>query len=707
MSLHSKLAAAILALSVLGLALLSGVLFDSYQQSTAASQVRSLEGYSRSIHNYLSQYARDKGDSLESLLSAARRFDSAGLTVFLVDAAGTIHATDSNPDTGDRGRARLLLNTIHEEDQNGALVADELKYAWTKAALPGTPYTLVLLQHEDDATISRFITEFGVPLFVTLLVLFWITTWAALTIGSLFKKLNRQKDMLKQQAEKLADARDKALKASMAKGSFLANMSHEIRTPLTAIIGFSEALLDSNQSMQERISAINTINRSGKHLLHIINEILDLSKIEAEKLDIELIQIPVLQLLQEIEPLVAMQASEKGLEFKVNYNFPLPETITTDPTRLKQILLNLTSNAIKFTADGSIHVNVACDPDEQLISFEVVDSGIGITAEQAGHIFNPFVQADSSTTRKYGGTGLGLTLSKQLAGMLGGDLSLQSKIGAGSRFTLTVGSGRLDNVSMLHKMDESACERMSVSQPLLTKTVSGKVLVAEDNEVNQQLLDMYISKSGAAVTIVEDGQQAVELASSTTFDLIFMDMQMPVMNGIEATKTLRGSGYTGTIIALTANATPEDRSRCLQAGCDGYLSKPIDRDKFFTALSQHLEPAETGDDGMPVLSELLEEPDLAHLIEKFIEFLPGKIASIIQAAEQQDWDTLKDDAHQLKGLGGGYGYPEITQLASRLEFQILNRNLVEIDSVIASIRAYCERIYAGARDSGHLQTSTS
>ena len=705
MSPHRKLVTSILALSILGLVLLSSVLFDSYQQSSTATQIRNLEANSQILCNYLSRYIADKGDSLDSLLAAAQPFVSTERAVFLIDESGNFYPAGGNREWSDEQTENRLLDAVRARNDNGALISNELKFVWSRTELPDTPYTLLLLHREFDTTITRFVGEFGVPLFVTILVLLWITTWAALILGSLFKKLNRQKDLLKAQAEKLGEARDKALKASMTKGSFLANMSHEIRTPLTAIIGFSEAILSSDQSMEERISAINTINQSGKHLLHIINEILDLSKIEAEKLEVELIQVSIKQLLKEIEPLVDMQASEKGLEFRINYNFPLPETITTDPTRLKQILFNLTSNAIKFTESGHIHIGITCEPEKQLMSFEVVDTGIGITKEQSQHIFNPFTQADSSTTRKYGGTGLGLTLSKQLSGMLSGDLSLQSDIGVGSCFTLTVGTGPLDDVTWLHEIDDTSGNSITAPQPIPTNTISGSVLIAEDNEVNQQLLDMYISKTGANVTIAADGQQAVELASATAFDLIFMDMQMPVMNGIEATETLRKRGYTGTIVALTANTTPEDRTRCLQAGCNDYLTKPIDRDQFFAILNGNLARAGGAENELPVFSELLDDPGLAHVVEKFIAYLPDKTTSLTEAARQQDWDTLKDEAHQLKGLGGGYGYPEITRLAAKLEFQILNKNQLEIESLIASLNAYCERIYAGARETGHTQDS--
>lgn len=707
MTSRSKLVGSVLALSALGLVLLSSVLFDSYQQSIATSELRSLTSYSQSLSHYLAGHTAEAGRTLEAVLSAARPFESSELSVFVYDQVGALHPVDEDKNRPDTPAVERLREAAHSTAPKGILELNDLKLVWKRTPIPDTPYSLLLVHQDHGVPTTRFIDEFGVPLFVTMLVLLWLTAWAALILGSLFKKLNRQKELLKSQTEKLEDARDKALKASMAKGSFLANMSHEIRTPLTAIIGFSEALLSSNQSMQERLSAINTINQSGKHLLHIISEILDLSKIEAEKLDVEIIQVPILSLLKEIEPLVGIQASEKGLEFSVDYRVPLPETIRTDPTRLKQILLNLTSNAIKFTANGSITISVSCEPEKRVMHFEVVDTGIGISKAQSERIFNPFTQADSSTTRKYGGTGLGLTLSKQLSKMLGGDLSLQSEIGAGSRFKLTVDTGSVDDITVLHEIDDTTCRQTAPQQPIPTNAIVGTVLIAEDNEVNQQLLDMYISKAGANVTIAGDGQQAVELASATDFDLIFMDMQMPVMNGVEATEILRERGYSGIIVALTANTTPEDRARCLQAGCDDYLPKPIDRDKFFATLNRHLAPADATATEVAVHSELLDEPDLAHLVEKFLDFLPEKVAVIRKAAEQQDWETLKDVAHQLKGLGGGYGYPEITRLAAKLEFQTLSKNQLEVDALVANIINYCERIYAGARETGHFQISES
>jgi signal transduction histidine kinase/CheY-like chemotaxis protein len=708
MSWHSKLVFSILALSVLGLLLLSSVLFDSYRQSSMGLQRRDVAAHSLGLAQSLSRSTSEHAGSTESLLNAARPFVAAGYLIFLVDHAGKFHSVGAVAVLGGGVTQEELFDRIGERGGSGALSRHGVNFSWSAVDIPDSEHTLVLVHQEKDTSIKDFVREFGVPLFVTMVVFLWITTWTALILGALFKKLDRQKVLFKEQAEKLAEAHDKALKASMAKGSFLANMSHEIRTPLTAIIGFSESLLSSDQSLEERISSIKTINHSGKHLLHVINEILDISKIEAEKLEIDLMQVSTFQLLNEIEPLMAMQASEKGLAFDVDYDFPVPETFTTDPTRLKQILINLVSNAIKFTDRGSIRVNVGCDREKHQMCFVVIDTGIGMTTEQCRNVFKAFSQADVSTTRKYGGTGLGLTLSQQLSEMLGGSLSVQSEPGVGSRFTVLVDTGSLDGVEDLHEIGESCAERDVAQRPISTNSVTGRVLIAEDNQVNQRLLDLYITKMGATTTMAENGQQAVEHASSTEFDLILMDMQMPVMSGVEAAEELRRRGYQGKIIALTANTTPEDRELCLRSGCDDFLPKPIDRNRFVDTVSKYLKPAVAADGELPIKSDLLDsQPDLAHLIDDFVDFLPAKMDALRAAAQATDWEKLRDEVHQLKGVGGGYGYPGLTELAGKLEFQIISRNSVEVDSLILAMDRYCRRIYAGVRETPATRRATT
>ena len=688
MPLHTKLVASILVLSVLGLVLFYCVLYDSYQQSTTASQLRSLRAYSRSLGNYLSRYASDKADSLESLLSAARPLDSAEHAVLLVDETGKFHLAGGNVDWIDKQAETSLLGAIRTQDDNGALVSHSRAVVWTWAALPGTPYTLLLLHREYDATIARFIDEFGVPVFVTILIFVWLTTWTTLVLGSLFKKLNRQKDLLKEQAEKLSEAHDKALKANMAKGSFLANMSHEIRTPLTAIIGFSESLRDTSQTDSERLSVVNTIIRSGRHLLRVINDILDLSKIEADKLEVERIVSSPFELLADVKSVMGMQAREKGLSFYIEYDSPLPGRIVTDPTRLKQILLNLCSNAIKFTEKGCVRIVGRCDQAQQELCLSVIDTGIGMSPQQQARMFQRFSQADASSTRRFGGTGLGLYISRQLVELLGGSVKLQSLEGVGTRVDVTVATGPIDDSDLCDEacvQQRDVCSLVAQEPPRL----GGRVLLAEDSTDNQRLVSMCIKRTGAEVDVAENGRVAVEKALAGDYDLVLMDMQMPDMDGIEATQWLRKAGYDTPIVALTANVMKEERDRYTSAGCDAFLSKPIETVIFYQILACYLPYAPTGDAGGTYGPGLEFDADLFELAEDFIESLPGRLQSMRHASEQEDWQDLADEAHKLKGIAGSFGFRGITERAAGIEQQVKQNNHGPLNAMLRELEGLC------------------
>jgi len=376
--------------------------------------------------------------------------------------------------------------------------------------------------------------------------------------------------------------------ASTAKSQFLANMSHEIRTPMTAILGFADLLADEGLEPVERAEHVSTIRRNGEHLLGIINDILDISKIEAGKMTVEIMRVDLFAVLEDVRVLMAGRASSKGLALGIEAGFPLPRVIQSDALRLRQILVNLVGNAIKFTESGGVTIRVAMAAEEpKRLVFSVVDTGIGMTSEQAAGLFKPFSQADASMTRRFGGTGLGLSISRALAEMLGGGLSVSAVPGLGSTFIATV------------KIGEAApgCEGVLTSWPALDgpraaatsagpapeKSLAGKklagmrVLVAEDGADNQRLIRFILSKAGSSVQIAGNGRVAVDTAMGalTAFDLILMDMQMPVLDGCSATRELRAAGYTGQIVALTANAMQSDRAECEAAGCDGFLSKPI------------------------------------------------------------------------------------------------------------------------------------
>ncbi|MCF7975708.1 MAG: response regulator [Phycisphaerae bacterium] len=391
----------------------------------------------------------------------------------------------------------------------------------------------------------------------------------------------------------LAEAKQAAEAANRAKNAYLANMSHDIRTPMNGIIGFSNIL--ANEALTEKQkSHVNIIRDSAANLLNLINDILDCSKIEAGQLNIEIIDCPLDQILNAQESMVATLAKEKCVDFKIITGRDLPAYIHSDPYRLNQCLTNLLSNAVKFTDQGHIHLKVALNEDKgkHFIQFDVEDTGIGIPIDRQEAIFESFGQADGSITRKYGGTGLGLTITRQLAELLGGELSLTSEPGKGSVFSLAIPTGvDITDRPLLDRSTTAAgTEELQQMEAVL---FSGTVLVAEDVEANQILMDLMLSRLGLDVVIAEDGIQAMQTALSQTFDLILMDMQMPHMDGYQATLSLRQRGDKTPIVALTANAMKGDDQKCLEAGCDDYLAKPIDRRALLQILSKYLQPSET------------------------------------------------------------------------------------------------------------------
>ena len=371
--------------------------------------------------------------------------------------------------------------------------------------------------------------------------------------------------------------------ASRSKSAFLANMSHEIRTPLSAIVGYADLLVDpaADPASDERAAAPDGIRRNARHLLGLIGDILDVSKIEAGKMAVERLPVDLPQLVAEVASLMRPRAVAKGLSFGVAFDGPVPRTVHTDPLRLKQVLVNLIGNATKFTAAGSVTLRVACG---STLSFVVVDTGIGMTADQAHRLFQPFTQADESTTRRFGGTGLGLTISRRLAELLGGGLTVTSTPGRGSAFTATVDPGDLAGVDRLTGLTEAGLRPVepAAADGDLPRLDGRRVLLAEDGEDNQLLIGFYLRRTGAELTVADNGRIALDravaaAAAGRPFDLVLTDMQMPELDGYGLAAALRRGGLTVPIVALTAHAMAGDRERCLAAGCTDYLAKPVDR----------------------------------------------------------------------------------------------------------------------------------
>lgn len=428
----------------------------------------------------------------------------------------------------------------------------------------------------------------GAIVFATFLVLSWRTA----RLGRQFEvKLRSKNEELEATMEQLRVATRDAQEASRSKSEFLANMSHEIRTPMTAILGFTDSMLDPDLSDDRKHDAIHTIRRNGTHLLQIINDILDMSKIEAGRMEVERIATNPVKIVEEVASLMRPQAQDKGLYATVRYDSPIPEQIFTDPTRLRQILLNLVGNAIKFTEAGGVTLHAECLPNESLMRFRVVDTGLGMTPEQTEQIerFDAFSQADGTTTRRFGGTGLGLRISNSLARILGGGIRIRSETGSGSTFTVTVATGDIGGVSMIcperipgiaeHLMHdhEEASARVTGDSPLRNLNI----LVAEDGPDNQRLISHHLRRAGANVSLAANGRIAVHVIEQAvdgeSFNVVLMDMQMPELDGYDATLQLRRAGHTVPIIALTAHAMSGDREKCLSVGCNDYLTKPIDR----------------------------------------------------------------------------------------------------------------------------------
>ncbi|MEN0061309.1 MAG: PAS domain-containing protein [Myxococcota bacterium] len=496
-------------------------------------------------------------------------------------------------------------------------------------------------------------------------------------------------------------AREAAQDANRAKSEFLANMSHEIRTPMTAILGYIDVLDDRFRNQHHATlaqEAVSTMRRNAKHLLTVINDILDMSKIEAGKISVEHLTTPILPLVDQIASLMRPRAIEKGIELKVVYESAVPETISTDPTRLRQILLNLLGNAVKFTELGSVTLRIHFRETGEL-SFAIEDTGIGMSPEQRNLVagFDAFTQADGSMTRRFGGTGLGLRISSSLARMLGGRIEVESTLGQGSTFTVHFGITLGADTPLVRPgtLPEPPKVAQTPAPVQTTPTLHGThILLVEDSVDNQKLIAFHLRRAGAVVTMANHGLAAVgQVEAGHTFDVILMDMQMPILDGYAATGRLRNQGYTRPIVALTAHAMGEERQRCLDAGCDDYQTKPVDREALLACVRQWATA-----DLAPLRSAYADDPDMAELVDEFTQTLPERVQALHDTHRAGDLERLQRLAHQLKGAGGGFGYDEITQVARKLEAAVRQgEEKSQIAAAIRSVDETCQRAVLGAQ----------
>ena len=414
------------------------------------------------------------------------------------------------------------------------------------------------------------------------------------SMSRLVGSLERQ---VEERTEHLESALNEAKAAVRTKADFLANMSHEIRTPMTAVIGFSERLRDDQNVREDpsrRNEAIKAIVSNGHHLLNLINSILDLSRVEAGKLELETMPVCPFKACVDAVSALRVKADEKQLALDLKFATALPKSIASDPTRLQQILINLIGNAIKFTMEGSVTITIAQNETGDEFSIAVADTGIGIEKEAMDRLFEPFEQADSSMSRRFGGNGLGLSLSTKLAELLHARLGCVSEAKVGSTFTLThpcdPTTERIDHAAWVaSQVEESA---VAADEPARLQDLT--ILVVEDNTMNQVLVESILTAEGATVTLADNGQLGLDaaqaaVAAGNAFDIVLMDMQMPVKDGYTAASELRENDYNGVIIALTGHALSHDRQKCLDSGCDDYATKPIERDALIASITKSLE----------------------------------------------------------------------------------------------------------------------
>ncbi len=541
----------------------------------------------------------------------------------------------------------------------------------------------------------------------------------------MLRRLQQSHTRLESAVEEMRAAKEEAERASRAKSEFVSRMSHELRTPLNAIIGFADLLEEEPLSASHK-HYVHLINSSGHHLMELINAVLDHAKIEAGGLTLEAIPYDFHATIESVRHMVSERANAKGLDFIADVVPGTPKFLVGDPTRLRQVLLNLLNNAVKFTEQGSIALRIAVEGGR--LVFSIRDTGIGMDPETLGRLFQPFSQADSSITRKYGGTGLGLIISKELVEAMGGSIEVDSAPGSGTVFWLRLPL----QVASARSAAAPSTARPAARTNDIAALVPGPVLLVDDNRVNQQLAGAMLERLGLAYESADNGRDALRRLAGADFALVLMDMEMPEMDGIAATREIRrneaaacGSAEDGRplrlpIIAMTANALQEDRERCHAAGMDGYIAKPVSlaalqeeiRRLFCTAAAMSAAPAPAPAAGAAAASSataalydralVLERIGDAELLEDlakmFIADAPAYLAAMEQALAAGDSEQLTRTAHTLKGLCATFAATRAESAASQLEQTARAGDLPACTALVPQVRTHVEALLDALRE---------
>jgi len=527
-------------------------------------------------------------------------------------------------------------------------------------------------------------------------------------LNKMLDTLNTNQQALRKANKELVDEiqhREEALAASQQKSEFLANMSHEIRTPLSSIIGYSERIrFDKASNRHDEKRMLDVILQNGNHLLHLLNDILDLSKVEANKLEIDKTSFSIIKVAEHARRLLQERAFEKNIQLKFNYSLPLPETIYNDPIRTKQIILNLTGNAIRFTENGQVSVDFSYKQKEDLLVIEVRDSGIGMSRDEQHNLFKPFSQVDVSISRRFGGTGLGLTISKRLAELMHGNIEVQSVKGVGSKFTCTLKANHdHDKAAYINSLTPKDLEVSEYQKPVEDILLQGRILLVEDTLEIQQLIKAYLEDYGIKIETADNGQQGVDMALNNDYDLVLMDIQMPIMNGKEAIKKLREEHYNKPVLALTADALTSHTTEYSALGFNETLAKPIIINDLISCIQHYLTGDQEPQMSAPVsdilavkarndlqASGLIDDENnhndiLYDLKAKYINQLPVYINDLKQSLKLDNYQQAHSVLHQLKGISGSLGFHELTQLAAEASEFLKNGNTKELDNKISHI----------------------